>query len=201
MIRFGRDRQPSYAWSFDRGDGWANVGYGELLRPSRPGPTRRLMLQRLEQLLPGATEDAEDWAAHHLPLSSARWKQPDGRILLAGDAAALVNPLTGEGLYYAVATGAAAGAVAARSASATDRRQQWSSPGAEHRCRVRALLGPHLLTTATLGRLASLPPVVPAGLRAAAADQRLFDDLVEVGLGRGRVTGRMARGALTSLRV
>ena len=38
VIRFGDRRQPSYAWAFDRGDGLANVGYGELLPGDRPGP-------------------------------------------------------------------------------------------------------------------------------------------------------------------
>ncbi len=34
-------------------------------------------------------------------------------MLLVGDAAGLVNPMTGEGIYYAVATGIAAGRAAA----------------------------------------------------------------------------------------
>ena len=37
MIRYGDRRQPSYAWAFDRGDGLANVGYGELLPGERDG--------------------------------------------------------------------------------------------------------------------------------------------------------------------
>ena len=35
VIRYGPRAQPAYAWAFDRGDGWSNVGYGELL----PGPS------------------------------------------------------------------------------------------------------------------------------------------------------------------
>ena len=31
VIRYGPRAQPAYAWAFDRGDGWSNVGYGELL--------------------------------------------------------------------------------------------------------------------------------------------------------------------------
>lgn len=188
VIRFGRARQPSYAWSFDRGDGWCNVGYGELLSPHRTTPTRALALQQLEELLPGATAGAQAWLGHHLPLSPARWRQPDGRILLAGDAASLVNPLTGEGIYYAVATGALAGETAVR------------APGphvaAVHQAQVRLLLGAHLLTTAAVSRVAHVPGVLPAGLRAASADQAVFDDLVEIGLGRGRLTSRTLGGLL-----
>ena len=116
VIRYGPRAQPAYAWAFDRGDGMSNVGYGELLPgPSRgPVPSRALLLEQLEELLPGTVPDGRDWKGHHLPLSGWGWKQPDGRVLLVGDAAALVNPMTGEGIYYAVATGLSAGRTAAR---------------------------------------------------------------------------------------
>ncbi|MDQ3627305.1 MAG: geranylgeranyl reductase family protein, partial [Actinomycetota bacterium] len=186
VIAFGSGRQPSYAWSFDRGDGLANVGYGELLRGR--APQRRDLLDRLERLLPGSTQHGHAWRGHHLPLSSWRWQQPDGRILFAGDAAHLVNPVTGEGIYYAVATGMLAGRTAvAIGADPAD-------AGARHRAAVRALLGRHLRHTALASRLLDVPGVVTGGLRAAAADQGTFDDLVELGLGRGRLTPRVVAG-------
>lgn len=186
VIRFGETRVAAYAWSFDRGDGWSNVGYGEVPGGGRPQPTRRRMLEALEALLPGATAGGRDWTGHHLPLSSARWSHPDGRLLLAGDAAGLVNPITGEGLYYAVVSGALAG----RTAVST----QGARPGAAYRRQVRRLLAAHLATTAGAAALTTVPGVVPAGLRAADADQRVFDDLVELGLGRGRLTPTVVAG-------
>jgi len=110
VIRYGDRRQPAYAWAFDRGDGLSNVGYGELLPSDGEGdpPSRALLLDQLEQLLPGSVDAGEHWKGHHLPLSGWRWEQPDGRLLLAGDAAGLINPMTGEGIYYAIATGIAA---------------------------------------------------------------------------------------------
>jgi flavin-dependent dehydrogenase len=109
QIVFGSGLLPSYAWSFDRGDGLANVGYGEALHRSRQTPTRERLMQQMETLLPGSADGGTGWRGHHLPLSSWSWPHPDGRVLLAGDAAGLVNPLTGEGIYYAVATGLIAG--------------------------------------------------------------------------------------------
>ena len=94
-------------------------------------------LEQLEQLVPGAASTGDEWRGHHLPLSSWRWDQPDGPVLLVGDAAGLVNPLTGEGIYYAVATGIAAGRTAAR-AVALGRPE---AAGARHRHVVRTLLG------------------------------------------------------------
>jgi menaquinone-9 beta-reductase len=187
VIRFGQVRQPSYAWAFDRGDGWCNVGYGEVLHRSGAAPTRQGMLAALDDLLPGGTEDVDDWRGHHLPLSGLRWRQPAGRILLAGDAAGLVNPMTGEGIYYAVATGALAGRTAVGAGADGD-------PGAAHRRRVRGLLATHLATTATVSSLLPVAGILPAGLRAAGASQGVFDDLVELGLGRGLLTGRVLSG-------
>ncbi len=192
VIRFGQERQPSYAWAFDRGDGWSNIGYGEVLGQGRGAPTRAGMAAALEALLPGVSEGAVEWRAHHLPLSSARWHQPDGRVLLAGDAASLVNPMTGEGIFYAVATGAIAGQVSVTGPP--------DSAGRRHRHSVRRLLAPHLRHTALVSRLLPVPGVLPAGLRAAVADQRVFDDLVELGLGRGLVTPAVVSGVVRHLR-
>ena len=190
VIRYGDRSQPSYAWAFDRGDGLANVGYGELLPGDRTGtpPSRRLLLDQLERLIPGVAATGGSWRGHHLPLSGWRWHQPDGPLLLAGDAAGLVNPMTGEGIYYAVATGIRAG----REAAAAVRAGRPQQAGASHRDAVHRLLGTHLKHTWTASRLARSPSVVDAGIRAASRDRTTFDTLVELGLGDGRITPRLA---------
>ncbi len=198
VIRYGDRRQPSYAWAFDRGDGLANVGYGELLPgdgDGLPAPSRRLLLDQLEELIPGAARDGRDWRGHHLPLSSWRWDQPDGAVLLAGDAAGLVNPMTGEGIYYAVATGLAAGRTAARCVASG----RPAEAGARHRRGVRGLLGQHLRHTWLASRLAQSPRIVDAGIRAAGRDRHVFDTLVEIGLGDGRIDARLAGGLVGAL--
>lgn len=199
IIRYGDRSHPSYAWAFDRGDGLANVGYGELLPPergTRPPPTRRLLLEQLEALVPGAASTGSDWRGHHLPLSGFRWRQPDGPVLLAGDAAGLINPMTGEGIYYAVATGIGAGRTAARSLAGG----RPGGAGAAHRSNVRRLLGTHLRHTWVASRLTHSPRMVEAGIRAAADDPRVFDTLIELGLGDGRINPRLAAGILRAAR-
>lgn len=199
VIRFGERRQPSYAWAFDRGDGLSNVGYGELVETSigaaGQGLSRALLLEQLDDLIPGTVAHGEHWRGHHLPLSSWRWEQPDGRVLLAGDAAGLVNPMTGEGIYYAVATGVAAGRAAARAIGCGDPGRA----GADHRRSVRRLLARHLRHTWTAARLSRTPAVVEAGIVAANRHPGVFDDLVEIGLGRGRITPRLAAGLAVGL--
>lgn len=180
VIVFGTARQPSYAWSFDRGDGWSNVGYGEQLRAKQEHPTRAGLLQALEELLPEASSGGTGWRGHHLPLSSWSWRPQPGRVMLAGDAAGLINPMTGEGIYYAIATGIFAG----RAAAAAVRRGSGDA-GAEYRQAVKALLGRHFQHTALVARLTLSGRVLDAGIRASADDQEVFDNLVDIGLADG----------------
>ncbi|MFK4088088.1 NAD(P)/FAD-dependent oxidoreductase [Kribbella sp. NPDC020789] len=188
VIAYGAGRQPSYAWSFDRGDGWSNVGYGERLADGRPHPTRADLLTQLERLLPGATAGGGEWQGHHLPLTGWSWRPPKGPVLLAGDAAGLINPMTGEGIYYAIATGLLAGQAVARGGDAS--RQYNRS--------VRKLLGRHIRHTALTAYLTNSPYVLTRGIRAAAADQAVFDDLVELGLADGSITRRLLRALLAA---
>ncbi|HET7431266.1 MAG TPA: geranylgeranyl reductase family protein [Nocardioides sp.] len=190
VIVFDTARQPAYAWSFDRGDGLSNVGYGEVAghRPERL--TKAHLLERLEALLPGATAGATAWRGHHLPLSHGRWRPQPGRVLLAGDAAGLVNPMTGEGIYYAVATGLAAG----RASAEALRDGLPATAGTRYAAATGPLLDRHLRHVRLAGRLCRHGVVVDAGLRASASDQRVFDDLVELGLARGRLTPALLRG-------
>ena len=196
VITFGSERQPSYAWSFDRGDGTANVGYGELLTTRRPAPSRQHLLERLEHLLPGASEGASDWRGHPLPLSG--WAGPalgTQRVLLTGDAAGLVNPMTGEGIYYAVATGLLAG----RAAAAALRADDGHTAVDRYSRAVRRELAAHLKHTAVAARLCLSGRVLDAGIRAASRDQRVFDDLTELGLAKGRITLPMALALIGSM--
>ncbi len=181
------DGWPAYAWSFGAGDGTANVGFGMLLpRLRATGQGGRAVLHgRLEQMLPGVR--AERLVSHHLPLSSSRPRQPAGRVLLAGDAASLVNPLTGEGIYYALHSGRLAGAAAVTGLdTGTD-------PGTAYRAALDRELGRHLRHTSLLTRLTARTGVVDAGVAAAGRSPGAFDALVEVGLGRGLITGPLLR--------
>ncbi|MEU8222023.1 NAD(P)/FAD-dependent oxidoreductase [Kribbella sp. NPDC048915] len=188
VIAYGPGRQPSYAWSFDRGDGWSNVGYGELLGAR---PTRSDLLTNLETLLPGATEGGKSWWGHHLPLAGWSWRPRSGPVLLAGDAAGLINPMTGEGIYYAVATGLLAGGAIVEALRAGS-----SDAGTPYRRRTSRLLARHLRDTALVAQLSRSDRILDGGIRAAAEDQAVFDDLVELGLADGVLTRRLLRSIL-----
>ncbi|MDQ3663933.1 MAG: hypothetical protein M3353_04645, partial [Actinomycetota bacterium] len=74
-----------------------------------------------------------------------------------------------------------------------------AAAGAAYREAVCALLGRHYRHTAATSRLVAVPAVAAAAVRAAARDQVVFDDLVEVGLGQGLVTRRIMRGTAAGL--
>lgn len=187
LITMTGEHWPAYAWSFPLGDGRANIGYGELLGESPV--TKADLMARLDRLLPGAATDPTVlWRAHPLPLSPARPAVPDGTVLLVGDALSLVNPLSGEGIFYAVRSGALAGAAV----TAAD-------PGRVYRRTLRRDLGPHLRATAAVTALLRGPRLLDVGVRAAARRQRVFDDLVRMALADGGITPRLLRGLASSV--
>jgi geranylgeranyl reductase family protein len=103
-----------YAWVFPKAD-HLNVGAG-VFNPDRFGgrgdrslrlKLRQTILNYLESLhLPSPPEDLK-FHAHPLPIWHGKepLHSPDGKILLAGDAAGLINPFFGDGILYAVKSG------------------------------------------------------------------------------------------------
>ncbi|WP_329090807.1 NAD(P)/FAD-dependent oxidoreductase [Streptosporangium sp. NBC_01469] len=173
-----RDGWPAYAWSFPIGDGTANVGYGMLLpRLHATGlPGREVLHGRLAELLPHVR--ARDLRAHHLPLSPGRPTPGSGRVMLAGDAAGLINPLTGEGIFYALVSGRLAGEAAVQAAG---------DPLPAYRRGLGKALGRHLRTTDVLALASQSPGFIDAAIDTAARRKEVFDLLVDVGLGAGTV--------------
>lgn len=175
-IEYAGDTVPAYAWSFPVAGGGANVGYGVF--DKRGAGSRAELLEQLAELLPGQEPDPTTLRAHHLPLSTTPRFQPDGRVLLAGDAAAKVNPLTGEGIFDAVASGILAGRNALRGAAA----------GSAHRDAMERAFGRHHRHVAALARLATHPAFLDAAIGAAATHRTVFDCAVRLGLARGTVS-------------
>ncbi len=123
-IVFSLDRWvlPGYGWVFPLPNGGANVGVGTLAGPGRDGA------EHLRDLFARYTTDpaspAAGWLAGAamddpprawaLDLGPRRRKLVADRLVVAGEAAALVGPLTGAGIAFALDSGALAGDVLAR---------------------------------------------------------------------------------------
>jgi geranylgeranyl reductase family protein len=96
-----------YGWIFGKAD-HLSVGLG-VFRADRPRDLRAALSRFLAShpdLRGGKTLLQR---GHLIPLAGGRSTRRKGRVLLAGDAAALADPLTAEGISYAIASGRRAG--------------------------------------------------------------------------------------------
>lgn len=171
-----------YAWAFPTADGRSNVGYGISARgldrvagASRGG--RAHLVARLRALLPEFDLDGVDLHGHTLPLTVFRPRPAVGRVLLTGDAASLINPFTGEGIFSAIASGALAGSAAV---SAPGRA------GNDYTAALTRRFGSQHRQFRVLYPLVESRTVLDAVIRACQRDPRTFDRLLEVGLGDAR---------------
>lgn len=98
-----------YGWSFPKA-GSHTIGVGGVL--SKNPDMKRIMAEYIDEL--DAPRDIRV-KGQYLPFGTARKRPGRGATLLAGDAAWLVDPVTGEGIAYAMKSGAEA-AQAARDA-------------------------------------------------------------------------------------
>lgn len=109
-LRFDGVPLPGYGWIFPLPDGLANVGAGFLPRAGRTPTTPVAALEKfidippVRQLLSQAVQVGP---VKGYPLRTDFATAPTfaERILLVGEAAGLVNPLTGEGIDYALESG------------------------------------------------------------------------------------------------
>ena len=102
---------PGYGWIFGMGDGTSNVGLGMLNTSSAFGNTDyKELLRRWLRSMPeewGYTEEnrTEPIRGAALPMGFNRTPHYHRGLLLAGDAAGMVNPFNGEGIAYAMESG------------------------------------------------------------------------------------------------
>jgi geranylgeranyl reductase family protein len=102
---------PGYGWIFGMGDGTSNVGLGLLNTSKAFGNTDyRALLQSWLKSMPeewGYTEEnrTEPVRGAALPMGFNRTPHYYQGLLLAGDAAGMVNPFNGEGIAYAMESG------------------------------------------------------------------------------------------------
>jgi len=112
---------PGYFWLFPMADGQVNAGYGmpEKRRKKSAVPLHGMFYRFTEQhpvvrqMLSGARR-VTPLRGGMIPFAMKRqpWSGPG--FYLAGDAASLVDPLSGDGIQFAVKSGLLAGAMAAK---------------------------------------------------------------------------------------
>lgn len=115
-LHFLKDILPGYFWIFPLPNNQANVGLGLLSQyaSERKLNLRKEMLRIIETVpyLKERFEGAEmisDIKGYGLPLGSRKTAISGNRFMLCGDAASLIDPLTGEGIGQAMVSGRYAG--------------------------------------------------------------------------------------------
>jgi geranylgeranyl reductase family protein len=164
-VMFERDLLPGYAWVFPLPGGAANVGFG-VLRHGRTGRDLKAMwpalLERpaLRYVLDAGAQPAGPMRAWPIPARYDAARLTSGSVLFAGDAAGVVDPLTGEGIAQALETGILAARAVAGPGDAT----------ARYRESVEAALGRDLRFAARLQRLLARPSAAEAALALVASN-------------------------------
>lgn len=186
-FRFPHTPWPAYGWCFPNAQAEGNVGI--VVLDGRTSITRRQLQDALTRLLPDRPPRRGTLRGFRLPLTPGRPRPAHGRVLLAGDAAGLVNPLSGEGIATALISGAAAGACAARHPDAA---------GRAYSAVMSRTLGRHLRHLDLAGRLLASRALLDSAITTAARSPRVMSDLVELTVGTGLLrvptTARIAAG-------
>jgi geranylgeranyl reductase family protein len=158
-VIFERELLPGYAWVFPLPGGRANVGYGVLRADGRAGRELKdlwpvvLALPVMRDVLGPNARPSEPVHAWPIPTRYEPERLVHGRVLFAGDAAGVVDPMTGEGIAQAIETG-----MLAATAIAT---------GADYRRLVHRAIGRDLRFAALLQRILRHPLGARAAIRSA----------------------------------
>ena len=157
-----------YGWIFPH-RGYCSVGIGGL-SSSLPHP-RQAMRRFLREN--GFPEEAR-LSGHLIPQGGNRRRVARGRVLLAGDAAGFVDPFTGEGIYYALASGRMAGEMVGDVPAAIVARSYES--------RIEKELGRDLRYALFFSRIMHSHPRI--FLRTLAREEKVLERYLEVGAGQ-----------------
>lgn len=118
-LHFGQEVAPGgYAWVFPKGIGVANVGLGVVALRGRGRPARAWLDDYVERRFPGGTKTGFT-VGGVIVHPTVKRTVADG-LLLCGDAAHMVNPLSGGGIVNAMKAGRLAARTAVDAIAAND---------------------------------------------------------------------------------
>jgi flavin-dependent dehydrogenase len=157
-----------YGWIFPH-RGYYSVGIGGI--SSRLLHPRQVMRRFLKEN--GFSEEAR-LSGHLIPQGGNRRRVARGRVLLAGDAAGFVDPFTGEGIYYALASGRISGEMAGHEPA--------SSLARSYESRVEKEFGRDLRYALFFSRIMHSHPRM--FLRILARQEQVLERYLEVGAGQ-----------------
>jgi len=193
LFEFGPELLPSYGWVFPVGDGTINIGIGlpiEQLRKRSADP-RRLLTDFVDRLRERGVEIGElrNERGHQLPGVMGMPRLAHERAVLIGDAASMINLVSGEGIAYGMTAAqrlieALPGELGDSKALAAALRRFEHDFRSDHRLHFLSCR----FTMALLRHAAPAAAVVGAIQN----DPRVFNGVFDMLLGDGRLNGTTA---------
>jgi len=191
------DLHPAYGWCFGASRDSVNLGVvcDVAVYQDRKLDFDRLLaahcrtLERHHRL----SHDAATRKSFILPYGSSLPRLTRGRAALAGDAASMINPATGEGLYYGIYAGALLGSLLADALSG---QSSLDLALQRYETRFRRKFRRHYRTNYLLKRLVASGFCARMAFTAAKADGRVLTEAVRLFMGDG---DRL--GVLNALRI
>jgi geranylgeranyl reductase family protein len=181
----------SYGWVFPKGD---RLTVGVIADRSAGTAARAELSRFLVRLglddIPGTTS-----SGHLTRCRTPASPLSRGRVLVAGDAAGLLEPWSREGISFALRSGRAAGTAASKIATAADDRDA-AAAASGYTAAIEATLAPEMAAGRQLREVQSRHPRLLQAIFSLPGGHRLFADVVT---GRTTLTAVMAhRSARTA---
>ncbi len=175
---------PGYGWLFSDGDGMLNVGVGTdvaTYKAQKRHLTEILALYR-SHLGPSFVFDEQNSRSSVLPMASElpRLGFPERRAALIGDAASMINPLTGEGIFYGMHAGLQLGKDLA---SAQKRSSDLAGALAAYEPEFRRTFTPHFRGNYLLRKMLERSILLDRMIRSCARSHDLSYDYIEYIMG------------------
>jgi geranylgeranyl reductase family protein len=182
---------PGYAWNFATGSGTVNVGFiCDTPTYKANGRHLREILKTYQGLLPDTfAYDDDTRHSQILPLASQMppLAYPQVSTALIGDAASMINPLTGEGIFYGMEAGLKLGRLLARAKWTRDAVAQAL---VQYERDFRRTFTRHFRGNFYLRKLIEKPMLFDRMLKAGAKNSDLSCDCIEYMMGNESGVGK-----------
>jgi geranylgeranyl reductase family protein len=180
---FGFNNLFGYAWVFPKIN-HLNIGLGGLVSRTRDlkgSYIKFIQALRKNELIPKWLK-IECYSAALIPIGGPIEKTYSNRVVLCGDAAGFVNPLTGEGIYYAMASGKIASEVMIE---AIEEGKLTAQKLSEYQTDWMEDFGKDLKMAASFQKkMYGAVRMLELGIKVAQADEKLIELLASICLGR-----------------
>jgi geranylgeranyl reductase family protein len=186
-LDFVRSLLPAYGWVFPIDERHANIGVGIDLSiyKAQNLHLKDLFRKYTGELAGDYTYDETSFKSYILPYGSQlpRLAHPDQRAALIGDAGSMINPLTGEGIFYGMWAGEL---LAGKLANVLRKDSSPFTSLLDYENEFRARFAPHFKTNWMMKEKVQIPFWCDMVIRACKKDSTVLANLIDLMMGDKR---------------